>query len=57
MAAGTSDEAVVVAYLAKMLAAESVALENSVVALGNSVVASKMGDTDPASVGESSAVL
>jgi hypothetical protein len=40
-----------------VLAAESAAFENLVIALENWVATSEMDDADPASVGESSAVL
>jgi hypothetical protein len=40
-----------------VLAAESVASENSVAVLGDWVTASETDDADPASVGESYAVL
>jgi hypothetical protein len=54
--AGTSGEAAAACW-ANVLAAESAAFENLVVALENWVVASEMDNTDPASVGESSVVL
>jgi hypothetical protein len=54
--AGTSGEAAAACW-AKVLAAESAAFENLLIALENWVAASEMDDADPASVGESSAVL
>jgi hypothetical protein len=54
--AGTLGEAATACW-AEVLAAESVAFENMVVALENWVAASQMDDADPTLVGESSAVL
>jgi hypothetical protein len=56
VAVGTLGEAAAACW-AEVLAAESAAFENLAVALENWVVASKMDDADPASVGESSTVL
>jgi hypothetical protein len=56
VAAGTSGEAAAACW-AEVLAAESAAFENLVVALENWVAASEMDDAEPASVGESSVVL
>jgi hypothetical protein len=54
--AGTLGEAATACW-AEVLAAESAAFENMVVALENWVAASQMDDADPTLVGESSAVL
>jgi hypothetical protein len=54
--AGTLGEAAATCW-AEVLAVESTAFENLVVALENWVAAFEMDDTDPASVGESFAVL
>jgi hypothetical protein len=54
--AGTSGEAATASWV-EVLAAESAAFENLVVALQNWVAASEMDDADPASVGESTTVL
>jgi hypothetical protein len=56
VAAGTSGEAATACW-AKVLATESAAFENLVVALEIWVAASEMDDVDPTSVGESYAVL
>jgi hypothetical protein len=48
---------VAAACWAEVLAAESAVFENLFVALENWVATSEMDDADPASVGESSAVL
>jgi hypothetical protein len=56
VAARTSGEAAAACW-AEVLAAESAAFENLVVALENWVAASEMDGAEPASVGESSVVL
>jgi hypothetical protein len=56
VAARTSGEAIATCW-AEVLAAGSAAFEILVIALENWVAASEMDDADPASVGESSAVL
>jgi hypothetical protein len=54
--AGTLGEAAATCWT-EVLPAESAAFENLAVALKNWVAASEMDDADPASMGESSAVL